>query len=136
MAVGKCCLRPYECHRNCDHRFARYADLDRKLVGWQTPDGLLPAGLAGSPKPAYSDTKPSYYHAGPDDLIAFALKHDLGAIEFTIMRYVMRWKQKQPLLSLQKAREYLDRLIEQEETRLANAQTTVSPSDDTGARSP
>jgi hypothetical protein len=105
MAVGKCCLRPDECSRNCDYRFA----------------------LEAESKPAYSDTRPSYYHAGPDDLIAFALKHNLGAIEFTIMRYVMRWKQKQSLLSLQKAREYLDRLIAHEENRLAKEASETAP---------
>lgn len=96
-------------------------------------DFLRNATFAGGAKvePAYSDTKPAYYNAGPDDLIAFALKHNLGAIEFTVMRYVMRWKQKQPLLSLQKAREYLDRLIAHEEERLAKAEPSVSLGSDT-----
>lgn len=79
----------------------------------------------------YSDTQPEYYNAGPDDLIAFALKHNIGAIEFTIMRYVMRWKKKQPLLSLQKAREYLDRLIASEEERLAREGPPMASTSDT-----
>lgn len=116
MSVGKCCFKPHTCVRNC--------------VEAETYRRALECGSGGAP--AYSDTKPEYYHVGPDDLIAFALKHDLGAIEFTIMRYVMRWKQKQPLLSLQKAREYLDRLIVNEEERLARETPAMASTGDTG----
>lgn len=128
MSVGKCCGVPETCRRNCDFRLDW---LDGRPLDWL--DGLpraVPQRIDGAT--LYSDTKPEYYNAGPDDLIAFALKHDLGAIEFTIMRYVMRWKKKQPLLSLRKAREYLDRLIANEEERLAREHPPMASTGDTG----
>lgn len=134
MSVGKCCFKPHTCVRNCVEAETYRRALDSFFGTVVVSDGVSTqsAACGSGGAPAYSDTKPEYYHAGPDDLIAFALKHDLGAIEFTIMRYVMRWKQKQPLLSLQKAREYLDRLIAAEEERLARESVSMASRGDTG----
>lgn len=150
-----CCGEPTTCKRDCGLAWPLYAqkpmpedvgssdtDVFPAAGEVKTPDEqhftalLRTATYAGGAKvaPAFSDTKPSYYHAGPDDLIAFALTHGIGAIEFTIMRYVMRWKAKQPLLSLRKAREYLDRLIAHVEAEeLALKQGGVSSVSDTNA---
>jgi hypothetical protein len=70
-----------------------------------------PVNQNAAREPAYSDTKPAYYNAGSNDSIAFILAHGIGAVEFTIMKYVMRWKGKDGLKDLRKVREYLDRLI-------------------------
>ena len=60
--------------------------------------------------------KPNHYpNAGENDLIKFALDNNIGAIEFNVCKYVVRWKDKNGIDDLKKCREYLDRLIEWEE---------------------
>lgn len=59
-----------------------------------------------------SKTKPSYYGSDGFDLISFAFFNDLPFIEGNVMKYVMRWRMKNGIEDLYKAREYLDRLIE------------------------
>lgn len=60
--------------------------------------------------------EPSYYGkpGEKDDLIAFTYKHNIGALEFNVMKYVMRHGKKNGLEDLAKAKTYLDRLIEYE----------------------
>lgn len=141
MAVGKCCGTPVNCKRNCelanyyagatgpvkedpfDNRFCCFHPLTCKKLSCS----LVMAYEAGRVEHYaeatvswdYSDIKPSYYNSGSNDLIAFALAHGIGAMEFTVMKYVMRWKGKDGLKDLRKAREYLDRLIAHEDARLA-----------------
>jgi hypothetical protein len=65
--------------------------------------------------------KPNHYHSNSNnDLIKFTLDNDVGAIEFNVMKYVLRWKQKNGLEDLYKAREYLSRLIDNEELKFIN----------------
>lgn len=59
-----------------------------------------------------SKTKPSYYGSDGFDLISFAFFNDLPFIEGNVMKYVIRWRMKNGIEDLYKAREYLDRLIE------------------------
>ncbi len=59
------------------------------------------------------ETKPSHYpNAGKNDLIQFAIENNVGALEFNIIKYVLRYKNKNGLTDLKKAQEYLNRLIE------------------------
>ena len=63
-----------------------------------------------------TDMKPKHYpNAGKNDLIKFALENNVGAIEFNIIKYVIRYKDKNGIEDLKKAAEYLNRLIEFEE---------------------
>ena len=55
--------------------------------------------------------KPSYYKPGRHDAIAYATEHNLGINEFSILKYITRWKQKDGVDDLHKAKEYLNRLI-------------------------
>lgn len=56
--------------------------------------------------------RPSHYpDAGKADLIQFALENDIGALEFNVFKYLLRWKKKNGMEDLMKAQEYLSRLI-------------------------
>ncbi|MCU9594612.1 DUF3310 domain-containing protein [Caldibacillus thermolactis] len=63
--------------------------------------------------------KPSYYHKGKIDVIAFAKDHYpkeqiAGFFRMNILKYVDRYQDKNGLEDLKKARNYLDMLIELE----------------------
>ena len=59
--------------------------------------------------------KPKHYSASNgNDVINFAYDNNLSFIEANICKYVVRWKQKNGLEDLLKAKEYLDRLISKE----------------------
>jgi len=63
-----------------------------------------------------TNMKPKHYpNAGKNDLIRFALENNVGAIEFNIIKYVLRYKDKNGIEDLKKAAEYLNRLIDHEE---------------------
>lgn len=71
-----------------------------------------------SPKKMEDKIKPEHYpNSGGNDLIQFALDNNVSAIEFNVMKYVLRWKDKNGLEDLKKCREYLDRLIKNEEEK-------------------
>lgn len=57
---------------------------------------------------------PSYYHKGKVDTIEFSLDNNLNFIQGNIIKYVVRYKEKNGLEDLEKAMEYLKRLIEHE----------------------
>ena len=61
--------------------------------------------------------KPSYYHKGKVDTIKFCLENDLDFLQGNIIKYVVRYKEKNGLEDLNKAMEYLDRLIKSEENK-------------------
>ena len=61
--------------------------------------------------------KPSYYHKGKVDTIKFCLENDLDFLQGNIVKYVVRYKEKNGLEDLNKAKEYLDRLIESEKNK-------------------
>ena len=56
-----------------------------------------------------------YPDAGKADLIQFALENNIGALEFNVFKYLLRWRKKNGLEDLYKGKEYLDRLIKDEE---------------------
>ena len=58
--------------------------------------------------------KPGYYHKGKVDTIKFCLENDLDFLRGNIVKYVVRYKEKNGLEDLNKAMEYLKRLIESE----------------------
>ena len=56
--------------------------------------------------------QPDYYMPGEFDVISFCAQHELGFAEGNVIKYVTRYKGKNGLEDLQKASEYLNRLIE------------------------
>ena len=57
---------------------------------------------------------PSYYHKGKVDTIEFSLDNNLNFIQGNIIKYVVRYKEKNGLEDLEKAMEYLKRLMDHE----------------------
>lgn len=55
--------------------------------------------------------KPSYYGTGID-VIEFCLRNNLTFMQGNVIKYVTRYKSKNGIEDLQKAKEYIDRLIE------------------------
>lgn len=63
--------------------------------------------------PANTDyTKPAYYKH-PDPL-TYAFTHNLGPCETLCLKYITRWREKDGIKDLRKARECLNRLINHE----------------------
>lgn len=60
-----------------------------------------------------------HYRQGAIQPIQFIHANDLPFIEGNVVKYVSRWRGKNGLEDLRKARHYLDMLIELEEARLA-----------------
>lgn len=61
----------------------------------------------------------------------YILAHDLGFLEGNVIKYVTRYKKKDGLQDLLKAKHYLDKLIEVENERLCRASDTDEPSKQT-----
>lgn len=57
-------------------------------------------------------TRPSYYTKGKIEVIDFIIDQGLRFFEATILQYICRWRHKNGLEDLKKARWYLDKLIE------------------------
>lgn len=55
--------------------------------------------------------KPSYYGTGID-VIEFCLRNNLTFMQGNVIKYVTRYKEKNGIEDLEKAKEYIDRLIE------------------------
>lgn len=64
--------------------------------------------------------KPKYYHKGNVDTIQFCIENDLDFLQGNVVKYVVRYKNKNGLEDLNKAMEYLKRLIESEESKNEN----------------
>lgn len=58
-----------------------------------------------------SKIKPSYYGTGID-VIEFCLRNNLTFMQGNVIKYVTRYKSKNGIEDLEKAKEYIDRLIE------------------------
>ena len=58
-----------------------------------------------------SKIKPSYYGTGID-VIEFCLRNNLTFMQGNVIKYVTRYKEKNGIEDLEKAKEYIDRLIE------------------------
>lgn len=57
--------------------------------------------------------KPTYYGTGID-VIEFCLRNNLTFMQGNVIKYVTRYKDKNGIEDLEKAKEYIDRLIEYE----------------------
>lgn len=55
--------------------------------------------------------KPNHYKSD-NDVIKFCLDNGMGFAEGNILKYVRRWREKNGIEDLLKAKEYLNRLIE------------------------
>jgi hypothetical protein len=65
--------------------------------------------------------EPEHYLAdNNNDVIRFCMDNHLSFAEGNVCKYVVRYKQKNGLKDLHKAREYLDRLISEEKVRQAH----------------
>jgi len=60
---------------------------------------------------------PSHYKQGKIEVIDFILDQKMDYLTSNICKYICRWRFKDGLCDLKKARWYLDKLIEQEEER-------------------
>ena len=58
-----------------------------------------------------SKIKPNYYGIGID-VIEFCLRNNLTFMQGNVIKYVTRYKDKNGIEDLEKAKEYIDRLIE------------------------
>lgn len=58
-----------------------------------------------------SKIKPSYYGTGID-VIEFCLRNNLTFMQGNVIKYVTRYKNKNGIEDLEKAKEYINRLIE------------------------
>ena len=61
--------------------------------------------------------KPSYYHKGDIDVIKFCIANGLDFLQGSVIKYVTRYKGKNGMEDLLKAREFLNRIIESEESK-------------------
>lgn len=62
-----------------------------------------------------SSTNPGYYQSGRFQVWDMILLFDLGFLEGNIIKYVCRWRKKNGVEDLKKARTYLDKLIREAE---------------------
>lgn len=62
-------------------------------------------------EPFNNKIKPSYYGTGID-VIEFCLRNNLTFMQGNVIKYVTRYKEKNGIEDLEKAKEYIDRLIE------------------------
>ena len=58
-----------------------------------------------------------HYEKMPLDVIHFCMVNNIGFCEGNVIKYVCRFRQKNGIEDLKKARNYLDRIIENETTR-------------------
>ena len=61
---------------------------------------------------------PSHYTQGKIEVIDFILDQKMDYLTATIIKYTSRWRFKDGLCDLKKARWFLDKLIEQEEKKI------------------
>lgn len=61
--------------------------------------------------PKNSKINPTYYGTGID-VIEFCLRNNLTFMQGNVIKYVTRYKKKNGIEDLEKAKEYIDRLIE------------------------
>lgn len=64
-----------------------------------------------------SGSKPAHYSGMAVDVIDFCLHNGIPYPEGNIIKYVCRWRKKGGIADLEKARDYLDRLIAHEQSK-------------------
>ena len=70
-------------------------------------------------------TSPAHYTQGGTEPIQFIMSHNMSFLEGNIIKYVTRYKHKNGVEDLLKARQYLDWLIEQYPTKTAKPEGGV-----------
>lgn len=60
---------------------------------------------------------PKHYES-ENDVIKFCLDNNIGFLEGNVIKYVRRWKEKNGIEDLMKAKEYIDRLIKSHKEQL------------------
>ena len=63
-----------------------------------------------------NNIKPNHYGDSEIDVISFCQANNLDFMQGNVIKYVFRYKNKNGLEDLEKAKEYIDRMIEKEET--------------------
>lgn len=89
----------------------QYRAMERSAI---IDSGTPPRGSANVDQdvhPIPDDIKPAHYPS-KNDPIKYSIDNKLGAVEFNVVKYVTRWKDKGGLTDLKKARQCLDRLID------------------------
>lgn len=77
-----------------------------------------PAATALEPCHTHSSSgsKPTHYSGMTVDVIDFCLRNGIPYPEGNVIKYVCRWRKKGGIADLEKARDYLDRLIAHEKS--------------------
>ena len=73
---------------------------------------ITPPASASAPA-----AKPAHYSGMAVDVIDFCLRNGIPYPEGNIIKYVCRWRKKGGIADLEKARDYLDRLIAHEKSK-------------------
>ena len=61
-----------------------------------------------------SETNPSHYRQGKIEVIDFILDQKMDYLTASVQKYLSRWRFKDGICDLRKARWFLDKLIEQQ----------------------
>ena len=70
-------------------------------------------------------THPDHYNQGIE-MWDYASSHNLNFFEGNVIKYITRWKDKNGLEDLHKAKQYLDKFIEIEEVKVMKNLDTIS----------
>jgi len=68
-----------------------------------------------SPPPVNQKINPAHYKQGKIEVIDFIIDQKMDYLTANVQKYISRWRFKDGLCDLKKARWFLDKLIEQEE---------------------
>ena len=68
-----------------------------------------------SPSPVNQKINPSHYKQGKIEVIDFILDQKMDYLTANVQKYLSRWRFKDGVCDLKKAKWFLDKLIEQEE---------------------
>lgn len=61
---------------------------------------------------------PSHYNKGKTEMWDYSAQHNLDFFEGNVVKYVTRWKHKNGIQDLEKAKMYLDKYIEIQKQKL------------------
>ena len=109
------------CH-NCINKSVKYSEEPcRSCRCYSNWDFITPENSTTAPA---ATIVPTHYPAAgtAGDVIAAALRWNLGFCEGNIIKYLVRWKRKGGLEDLKKARTYLERLIDRAEADQAKVE--------------
>lgn len=99
--------------KRCTYNSEYIADTERLLQAGIILRVYEPRTATSSPTPV---AKPAHYSGMAVDVIDFCLRNGIPYPEGNIIKYVCRWRKKGGIADLEKARDYLDRLIAHEKS--------------------